>query len=201
VPVKNNKVYIPLGNDCSIAHFLRKEKLREFALPFDWNVSPLKSVAMLIENRFENFLDPINLIYEEPCQRLLFEEHKILKIKEDIITPVICKKYEILLPHDFSIKGSGDLELVKRKYLKRINKFYDLMNSKNIDIVFIAADNTLNNWQDKLYKKNDIVWNNDFIAQKKILKKVIEKEFTNVNFSIVSLRKFKLKTKIKNLFK
>jgi len=74
------KVYIPLGNDCSVSHFLRKSNLREKAYPFDWNITPLKSAIKLIENNFEDFLSLENLEFGEPCQRILFEESKDLKI-------------------------------------------------------------------------------------------------------------------------
>lgn len=196
----NNHIYIPLGNDCSVAHFLRKENLRNFALPFDWNVTPLKSVVMLIENKFEDFLDPVNLIYEEPCQRLLFKEKKDLEIKEDIITPVICRKYEMLFPHDFSVKGLDDLALVKDKYLKRIIRFQKLMNDRNTIIVFVVADSKLNIWQNDIFKKNDILWANDFSKQKKLLKRVIRKEFPSLKFSIVNFNSFALRRKLKNIF-
>lgn len=144
---------IPIGTTCSISHYLRSKGLREKAFPFDWNVTPIQSAIELLQNDFEDFLFDANLIYLPAANRFLFDgEGREIEIKNDVITPVICKKYNILFPHDFSQKGEIDIDLVKIKYNKRISRLRDLLNS-NIHLIFVASNDIINDWQQEQYLK------------------------------------------------
>lgn len=143
---------IPIGIDCSPTHFLRANDLRDEAYPFDWTVTPLRSAIELIENDFEGFLEYENLEFLPPTNRLLFEENGVdLKISEDIITPVICRRYGILFPHDFSKLGEADYTKVKLKYKRRIERFKGhILNAKSVRFVFHIG--ALNDWQIAQYR-------------------------------------------------
>lgn len=148
----NVKKLIPIGIDCSATHLLRSKGLRLEAYPFDWTVTPLSSAMELIENGFEGFMDLENLEFLPPTNRLLFEENGIdLKISKEIITPVICKRYGMLFPHDFSEKGIDDYEKVRGKYERRIQRFKSsIENSDQVRFIYNIAN--LNDWQKEQYE-------------------------------------------------
>ena len=126
--MENKNLYIPIGIDCSISHYLRHVGLRYEAFPFDWNVTPITSALSLIENNFEGFLEFDNLQFLPPTKRLLFEENDlVVNITNDIITPVVCRRYGMLFPHDFSEAGPQDYVKVKQKYDRRIQRLKDVM--------------------------------------------------------------------------
>lgn len=52
-------IIIPIGVDCGMANFLKKYKLRNCALPFDWVVS-YTGVSNCICNDFNLFTNPLN---------------------------------------------------------------------------------------------------------------------------------------------
>lgn len=145
-------MYIPIGNDCSVSHYLRSRGLRYEAFPFDWNVTPIISALSLIENNFEGFMDFGNLQFLPPANRLLFDENGVdVKITNDVITPVVCRRYGILFPHDFSAAGPDDYENVKSKYARRIKRLMAAMDGRqNIDFIFSVV--SPNDWQLEQYK-------------------------------------------------
>jgi len=53
-------IIIPIGVDCGIANILKKYKLRNYSLPFDWVVS-YTGVSKCIYNDFNLFTNPLNL--------------------------------------------------------------------------------------------------------------------------------------------
>ncbi len=53
-----NIVYIPIGTNCLVANFLKKN-LRKNAFPFDWNCTSISSICDIISNDFDGFLDEI----------------------------------------------------------------------------------------------------------------------------------------------
>ena len=153
------KVYAPIGVDCRVADFLRRQGLRHIALPFDWNVTPTKSAVELISSDFANFFERENMTFFEPCERQLFEERgaKLMKSKE-MITPVLCVRYGMLFPHDFSIKGDLDFLDVRKKYMRRVDRFRKLVAStKNVVLVYTLDE--INEWQCSFYNKSGISWN------------------------------------------
>jgi len=108
-----------LGINCDISHYLRAKGLRVAAFPFDWNVTPIQAAVELIRNDFEEFLHGGNLVFLPPVNRLLFDEDGVeVEIKNDVITPTICRRYHILYPHDFPKSGADHLGTVKDKYIR-----------------------------------------------------------------------------------
>lgn len=150
--MNENIVYVPIGTNCSIAEFLRKTKLRRCALPFDWAITPVTSALQLIENRFQGFLEPENLVFLEPTKRFLYEEDGVtLRKSSEIVTPVICRRYGMLFPHDFSARGRDDLENVRAKYGRRIERLMGLLGAEDgMHLVYVQRP--LLKWQKKQYR-------------------------------------------------
>jgi hypothetical protein len=182
------KIYIPIGSNCEIAHFLKSKNLRFFAFPFDWNCAPLKSIYNLLLNNFDLFLE--NIFIGERIHRLYFDDNETeTKIEKDFIYPVICKKYLILFPHDYKSMDHQSLADVKQKYKKRIERFNNTMSNDELEIVMVYCniDFNLNEWQKSVYDK--------FIIDTELLKKDNDifidkiKKFYNYkkNFQIISL--------------
>lgn len=142
---------IPLGINCDISHYLRRSGLRATAFPFDWNITPIQAAVELIRNDFEKFLDRSNLAFLPPVNRLLFDEDGVeVEIKNDVITPTVCRRYHILFPHDFPRSGAEQLGDVKDKYNRRIDRLISLLQSE-IHLIFVAHDGQLNDWQQEQY--------------------------------------------------
>jgi hypothetical protein len=147
-----NEIFVPIGVDCKPAHFLRGAGLRVEAYPFDWNVTPVHSALELISNGFDDFLCFKNLLFLKPAKRLLFEDNGVdLKITNEIITPVLCKRYGILFTHDFTSESYKDFTVVKSKYEHRIRRLkLQIANLNRLTFVFNLG--SLNGWQKQQYQ-------------------------------------------------
>lgn len=185
----NEKKYIPIGNDCSVSHYLRRQGLRHEAYPFDWNVTPIQSALSLIENNFDGFLDFKNLQFLSPTNRLLFKENGVdLEISNDIITPVVCHRYGILFPHDFSQNGPGDYEEVKKKYAKRISRLMHLLQTPSPK-EFIFTLETPNDWQLEQYRAAGLAF--DVVNEQETMKQFQRLQHSKIEIrSLNSLKEF-----------
>jgi len=152
------KIYIPIGSDCNVSHFLRKNNMRVCTFPFDWNCAPLKSVYEILVNNFSSFLEDIFI--GERIHRLYFDDidQDEPKIEREFIYPVICKKYLILLPHDYKSIDGENLVNVKQKYKRRIERFNNYINRDDVEIymIFDNVDFKLNEFQTSVYNKFNI---------------------------------------------
>lgn len=96
-------------------------------------------------------MEEANLIYNPTSFRQYFDENgTVLEKRDQVITPVLCKKYNMLFPHDFGEKAKEEFETVKAKYQIRIERFKEkVLNKQNIILVY-NVDN-LNPWQIEQY--------------------------------------------------
>lgn len=188
--MKDTVVYIPIGFDCSISHYLRKVDLRKNALPFDWNVTPCMSALSLIKNDFEHFLNFDDLCFLPPTKRLLFEEDGLnTKIINDMITPVVCRRYGMLFPHDFSEAGADDYERVKDKYKRRISRFRDIISSP-VAKVFIFSQGSPNDWQREQYKLSGQLFQD---ASREKIQRFFDCDLSIRNAKLVSFERIRTK--------
>jgi hypothetical protein len=98
---------ISLGSNCEVTANLRRYFRLERAYPFDWWITPLASVRILLENKFEDLFNPDNLI-----------------VTEDLGS-VVNKKYNLLHHHDFPRDNNDKIipEKVSREVGNLKNKF------------------------------------------------------------------------------
>jgi hypothetical protein len=158
---QSNKILIPIGRKCEVAIGLRIYHLRKQAYPFDWNIVPISTALELIENRFKDFLAEENLIFLPPIKgRPLNKKNELVTNNDGSILwtvriPVICKKYNMLFPHDFSEKGIDDLPIVKEKYSRRISRLIKKID-KGEDILFLYDDREIHKANYSMYKSAGI---------------------------------------------
>lgn len=131
-PITNTYECIGLGETCTVSAALQMFGLRNAAYPFDWIISPYKSLCNVLEQDFHDFLDPYYL-------SIRADNHGIIN------------KYELVFVHDFpTIYYSGDLENedtvgendlhpdwinflpeIQKKYARRIQRLRDICMSDN----------------------------------------------------------------------
>ncbi|HMJ91326.1 MAG TPA: DUF1796 family putative cysteine peptidase [Candidatus Acidoferrum sp.] len=187
----NNTEAIPLGRDCSISHFLRSRSLRNCAYPFDWNITPLSSAVRLLDNSFDDYLSAKNLVYLKPVQRLLFDEDDTaLKMSDDIITPVVCQRYKMLFPHDFSAKGKEDYERVHLKYLGRCARLLKLIESSG-PVSFIYSMEPLNAWQTEQYSLAGVECPETSAQDIEDLEAMLRHKYPRLRFQILTIKELK----------
>ena len=68
---------------CNVANALNQHQLRKQSFPFDWNITPFYSLLSILEEDFQDFLNP-----------------KYLVLRDDQRT-VVNSKYGIEFAHDF----------------------------------------------------------------------------------------------------
>lgn len=184
---------ISLGFDCSAARYIRRIGKRKLAFPFDWAVTPIQSAIELFRTDFKDFLNENDLIFLPPTPRKLIDDNDIeIIVTRDLITPCISKKYNILLPHDFTKEGSKDLSMVKDKYHKRINRMYDLFKETDNNFIFVAHNDFPHEWQQERYKMANKTFTNDFGNWKIKLKQVIDSKFPTLKYEMYTLREFNM---------
>lgn len=122
-----------LGFNCDCALFLKKYHLRSCSGPFDWvGVSTFQERINLILNDFQDFLDYHKLERISPSDGFKDAYQNI--------------KTNMSFRHDFDPAKdlSKSFAGVKRKYEKRINRFYqNIAKSENILFVYMAMQEFL----------------------------------------------------------
>lgn len=135
-------IFVPIGNSCSIAYQLQKNNLRQFAFPFDWTrVKKLSTITKIINSKFEGYCDfiQINNVTSYP---LLNNEEFDDTADASKETTRAKNKYNVFSFHDFSSKMPFDEQLneVKEKYWRRINRFYNCLGVTNRKIIFVRDE-------------------------------------------------------------
>lgn len=112
---------ISIGFFCSVAKELERKGFREFSLPFDWVISDIESIISLIQNQFSELFKESNLYYDNLFKHIV--KHKV---------------YRFDFYHEFTPekKIAEQIPIVKEKYDRRIERFYNLLLSKK-NILFV----------------------------------------------------------------
>ena len=130
-------VYISLGSDCSVAYQIQKF-VNQSRYPFDWiRINNIYDLEEIIETKFQFFINFDLFNFDKESDKFpYFEDNWIDDTSSNII--IKHKKYNIVFPHDVS-KKDKDISLVKMMdgYKRRIERFYETLNDKNIKKVFI----------------------------------------------------------------
>lgn len=143
-----DRVFVPIGVNCSTANFLRSASLRSVALPFDWNITPIQSAIELVENRFDRFFDFDTITLLPPVERKLFREedgHNLVKSNE-LVTPAYCHKYSMFFPHDLADGSTSELARAQLKYRRRAQSLLSLLASAP-KLIFVVTEDRLTEWQ------------------------------------------------------
>lgn len=109
---------IPLGGDCQLAHQMRINGLRKYALPLDWSISCPEALIKVLENKFHNYLNKENLEFVESGTEKYIRE----------------KQYGVTFIHEFKREKNflDDYDIVKEKCDRRIERFFQVVEeSKN----------------------------------------------------------------------
>jgi len=145
----NELIFISIGSNCDVASRLRSFNARLMAFPFDWNLCSLCMIYNILKNDFDGFLS--NIYIGDEIKRFYIDEK--CSSSNEIIIPVICKRYNVMFPHD--LKKNENIDNVKNKYMRRISRFREMINDTSKTIYLVHNNNTfgLNDWQKEVYCK------------------------------------------------
>lgn len=130
-------ITISLGANCQPGIHTNKNNIRFFALPFDWCITPYESLYYLISNDLKDFFKRENLIASfkkdfSPYVYDVFQKLNYISFIEHH-TFVFDKQIGMIFNHDFLDNRSGTInanfESRRAKYVRRIKRFYDAINS------------------------------------------------------------------------
>ncbi|WP_068469485.1 DUF1796 family putative cysteine peptidase [Candidatus Protochlamydia phocaeensis] len=116
---------VSLGYGCQVAWQLETNGLRKAAYPFDWFHTSFDSLMAFIQHKGEHFLEWNHIWIVEPYPGDTGRFH------------VVDLLYGIHSYHDFlSMPPMANYNDIKTKYDRRINRFFELLNS-NKKILFV----------------------------------------------------------------
>lgn len=178
--------YISLGYNCDGATWLRNNQLRDGAMPFDWAVTPIRSVIKHFENDFTEWMLDENLIYNPPAERKLMLNDDTGETVRDMTTPVVDKKYGTLYPHDFGVEY--DINEVRAKYRRRIDRMKELFADKNNKFVFVMHEGNIHEYQVKQFEIAGVKWSNLTYGWEDKFRAVLDQRYSDLNWKITTLK-------------
>ena len=131
-------IFIPIGNNCSIAYQLNNLNLRFNSYPFDWAKCNISQINKVLENKFKDF---------SKLKISKFSLNHLDIIDNKFGSYILKNKYNINFAHEL-LKEDNIINL-ENKFNKRINK---LLKCKNKYIIFILLNlqNNIDNQINKL---------------------------------------------------
>jgi Putative papain-like cysteine peptidase (DUF1796) len=169
-----NITFVSLGSHCEIAVHLNANHLRKAAFPFDWLLTCNHDhFLLLLENDFSFFLDEQNLVQHPTSPYVLENTHYEIEFRHDWPFPDLWTD---------SARFSQQLQEMKTKYDRRINRFRQLRNYQG-KVFFIRVAYDLQNDPNLYWGVKDI----EQITPKKAqaLKDSLDCYFPNLNFTLV----------------
>jgi hypothetical protein len=177
-------IFIPIGNNCSVAYQLRKLNIRYNSYPFDWAKSNIKKLNRVLEN---NFIDYSKLRIHKYSNNHLDNIHNIHG------TYILKNSYNINFAHE--LLDINDLNKLEYLFEKRINKFkkcknnyiiFILLNLEinidyELDLLIHNLKKYFNNFK-ILYISNYKIKENEYIIQYNIDNYWVDWKFNNLNW-------------------
>jgi Putative papain-like cysteine peptidase (DUF1796) len=117
---------VGLGYSCQIAYQIGENGYRKYAYPFDWITSNFNGLILFIANRGAGFLEWGN-----------FTTSGLIKGTSTYSTT--DNVYGFILIHDFYWPLEKSYPIIKAKYDRRIQRFFNLLNSDK-RVLFIRLD-------------------------------------------------------------
>ncbi len=117
-----------VGDGCNVAAALSRTGLREHSGPFDWVISDIEDVMTLIENHFEDFLNPEMLVPSPIPFNAGQRRHTRYK--------------SIIFVHDFAPEEDAppleeQIGAIQEKYARRIAYFYECLKEPTMFYHFV----------------------------------------------------------------
>lgn len=154
---KTQIVHISLGFDCAVRYQLEACQLSQLSYPFDWVKSNnIDTLCDCIDKEFSIFFEG----YTTKLQSNNFDNFDTIDVSTDknIKSKIQLKLCNgLILPHE-AIDDVFDESIYKEKYKRRIDRFKNIVQNKEIKKIFIRADEkSLTEIQkDKLKKSLDL---------------------------------------------
>ncbi len=130
---------ISLGRTCRVARLCQKTKLRSYAFPFDWIVTPFSSLCELIENDFEGFFNFKHFTRWVEGKQIINTRYDFYFPHEPIHLEDWSDSSEGLLPKTEQAQNS--YRETQEKYNRRIARFYEAFAS-TIPLYLVREDIT-----------------------------------------------------------
>jgi|GEM_PF-1115852 len=165
-------LFISLGSHCEPAHALRLGGLRKAAFPFDWIISfDGEALIEILQEDFRHFLEDEYFLSFGPAGHLLHSYYHL----------------EFLHEGDFNVNFLEQLQELKSKYQRRIDRFRKLNNYSG-EIVFIRSSYEFSVTDPhRCYKFEDNVEISDAYAFK--LHEALKKYFPNLKYKLIIINK------------
>lgn len=145
--VQTKTIHMSIGCDCAVAYQLRKKKLVEEAFPFDWaKIDKIQMLCDVLENNFSIFFEDYVLKNQSNNFDKFLDFEDINNVKSKI---KMILKNKIIFPHEAD-EDIFDFEKFKEKYLRRIDRFNNIVRNNDIKKIFVRADNTKISESDKI---------------------------------------------------
>lgn len=133
----HNFIVVSLGCNCAPAWYAREYGLRDFALPFDWCITPYSSLYHCFQADFKGYFRRKNLIKSDQA---LFNQStksliKHMKFEElsEYFTWVLDSSIGMIYNHDFPDNNKVTIDKyywdIFKKYKRRIERLYKMMVS------------------------------------------------------------------------
>ena len=106
---------ISLGYRCEVAHQIRTRFGDERAMPFDWLITPLSSIPLMVEEEFRHMIDPAWLEPAEVVRR------------GRVVTTVVNRRYQVLIPHEFPQDAARSLAPDWREHLPQARAKWEFL--------------------------------------------------------------------------
>ena len=192
--LKEETIFIPLTRNCNGANFLKFNKMRKYAFPFDWTFSPYSGILNALQDEFKDWFNNDLLEYGTPH----FHKYKTMKgteIKE--VVPVVNTKYRISFLHEY-LHGVHSGSKFADNQQRRVERFLKLLNGKTHLTFLIACGEQGEHAQRKMknsgleeYTKYDIHMKTSNTSFKKKLNKILTTKYPSLDFTIVTKKQFK----------
>lgn len=132
---------ISLGNNCEPAMRLRDHNLRNEAYPLDWLFTlHFDGLYKMLNENFENFLNPNYLRHNKVD---IVNDYYKIRFVHDFPNPIHDNQdlgKDFLPSHLGFVENFLDyLPPIQEKYKKRIDRFYNKLNSTNDSIIFFRT--------------------------------------------------------------
>ena len=143
-------IVISLGETCNVATALKDHNLRKQSLPFDWNITPFYSLLSILDDDFQDFLNPNYLVLRDDERTVINTKYGI-EFAHDFPTNIPDPPHDNLHTehslnslcsfHPIRSNFLDYLPEVQEKYKRRIDRLYGILQGTD-DVIFIRHNHS-----------------------------------------------------------